>query len=457
MPVLTVASVQKYAANAKRREIPDARATGLYLVVQPKPSGAKSWALRFRKPDGKTTGKMKSAKMWLGPVDFSERETKDDPVIGAPLTLGQARVLAAQIARKRERGIDVIAEQKAAEERKKAVAAAHAVNTFGACVREFFIEYRTKKQKIRPRRWRENASLLGLYYKPGSDPATTEPKLIDGGLASTWADKAVASIDGHDVHTVVKAAKVSSDARARKLHTALSGLFTWLVQERRVTANPCKGVARPGASDPRERVLTDAEIVLFWHACDQIGAPFGPLFKVLLLVGCRLREAARMTHSELDDDGVWTIPGARTKNHRPLSLALPPLVRQIISSVPVIQSSAGYVFTTNGRTPVSGFSRAKKLLDAAMAKSAGHAVPQFRLHDLRRTFATGMAGLGVALPVVEKLLNHVSGSFAGVVGIYQRHAYVAEKTEALARWAKHVEGLVEGKSKVVPLRGKKEA
>ena len=81
MPVLTVASVKKYAAQTKRREIPDAKATGLYLVIQPKRSGAKSWALRFRRPDGRP------AKMWLGRVEFTDRETEDDPVIGRGLRM----------------------------------------------------------------------------------------------------------------------------------------------------------------------------------------------------------------------------------------------------------------------------------------------------------------------------------------------------------------------------------
>jgi hypothetical protein len=151
MPVLTVASVKKFGATPKRREIPDARATGLYLVIQPRSSGAKSWALRFRRP----------AKMTLGSVDFADRETKDDPVIGAPLTLGQARELAAQIERKRKRGLDVIEEHKAAEARKSTAALDRAANTFGTCVREFFVDYRTKR-KVRQRRWRDTAALLGL-------------------------------------------------------------------------------------------------------------------------------------------------------------------------------------------------------------------------------------------------------------------------------------------------------
>jgi integrase len=442
MPVLTDASVKKYTAQAKRREIPDARATGLYLVIQPKPSGAKSWTLRFRRPNGRP------AKMTLGSIDLSDHETKDDPVIGAPLTLGQARVLAAEIERKRKRGTDVIEEHKAAEARKSTAAADRAANSFDACVREFFIDYRTKR-KARQRRWRDTASLLGLRYKPGSDPTTAEPELIKGGLVSIWGDKPVASIDGHDVHTVVsEARKLGSDGRARKLHAALSVVFSWLQQDRRVTANPCAGVSRPEPPEPRERFLTDAEIVAFWHGSDAIGAPFGSCFQIMLLTGARLREVAGMTRAELDADGVWTVPGSRTKNGRSLTLTLPPLAREIIGSLPVIEG--GFVFTTTGRTPIGGFSRAKHDLDAAVAKVAGRAVP-FRLHDLRRTFVTGLAALGVELPVVERAVNHVSGSFGGVAGVYNKHDYRAKVTEALRRWAAHVQGMVAEQTNVVAI------
>jgi integrase len=452
MPKLTDASVKKYAAMAKRREIPDTRGPGLHLVIQPKPSGAKSWALRFRRPDGRP------AKLTIGAVDLSDRKTKDKPVIGAALTLGQARELAIKIDSERKTGLDVIEEIKAQRARQRAVAADRAANTFGSCAREFFAAYKTRRQ-TRPRRWRDAASVLGLRYPPGSDPATTEPELIKGGLASVWVDKPVASIDGHDVHAVVsEARKLGSEGRARKLHAALSVLFSWLLRERRVSANPCGGVWRPGPPPARERVLTDAEIVAFWRGSDAIGAPFGPLFQLMLLTGCRLREAANMTRGEVDADGVWAIPGSRTKNGRSFSLTLPPLAKEIIARVPTIASEAGFVFTTNGRTAVSGFSRAKQQLDTAMAKSAGRAVAEFRLHDLRRSFVSGLAALGVALPVIERCVNHVSGSFGGIAGVYQKHEFAPEKAEALLRWAAHVQGLVEGQpAKVVAYRKKKEA
>ena len=189
-------------------------------------------------------------------------------------------------------------------------------------------------------------------------------------------------------------------------------------------------------------MLTDSEIATFWRACDRVSVPFGAMFRVMLLCGVRLREPAGMRRSELVD-GIWSLPGSRAKNGRSLTLGLPPLALQIMESVPRVNDE--FVFST-GKTAVSGFSKAKKALDTAMAEIAGKPVVPWRLHDLRRTAASGMAALGVQLPVIEKVLNHVSGSFGGIVGVYQRHEFAAEMTEALARWAVHVQGLVAERS-----------
>ena len=451
MPQLTVPTILKYRPTTKRREISDSKAKGLRLVIQP--TGRMSWIVRLRRPDGT------SAKISLGPVDISDRDTTDDPVHGAPHTLGQARQRAAEIDRKRMRDVDVVAEIKTEKLRKRTAAKDRAANTFGAAVREFFIDYRTKKRQIRPRNWRNDAATLGLRYPSGSDPATVEPEIIKGGLAEAWADKPIADIDGYAVHTVVEEARKSNNSRARKLHSALSVLFSWLQRQRRITVDPVRGVWKPGPPASRERVLTDAEIKIFWKASDRVGGVFGALYKIALLTGCRLREVSGMRHAELAD-GVWNIPGTRTKNHKLLSLTLPQLARDIIAGVPVppIKPTsakaevAELIFSTNGRTPVSGFSKAKRHLDAEMAKVAGKPVAAWRIHDLRRTFASGLAKLAVPLPVIERLLNHISGSFGGVQGIYQRYEFSDEMEQALQRWATHVEVLVSDRpSNITPL------
>jgi integrase len=119
--------------------------------------------------------------------------------------------------------------------------------------------------------------------------------------------------------------------------------------------------------------------------------------------------------------------------------------RDLIASVHRV-AGAGYVFTTNGKTPVSGWSKTKKRLDVKMlevarAEDAKAIIPPWTVHDLRRTAAAGLQRLGVPLPVTERILNHVSGSFGGIVGVYQRHEYAEERRDALEKWAQYVEGI----------------
>ena len=437
---LTDAAIRKLKAHKQRREIPDAKATGLYLIIQP--TGAKSFALRFRRPDGRST------KLTLGSLDTSA-EPADDPVLGAPLTLAMARQLAATIHRERKRGVDVIAEHKAAQERKRSHNEERGANTFAVAVRQFGDAHKPDRD-YRLKHWRYTARVLGLDYRVNGGA----PTVVVGSLADTWRDKPLADIDDHDIHVAVREAcdhgipgsgrrnKSKSEARGRTMHSALSLLFKWAIDERfdrNVRSNPCKLVTRPGQATSRDRVLTEAEIRLFWTATDRIGEPFGALLKLLLLTGCRREEVAGMRWSELSADGTWTIPSSRTKNWRAHDVPLPPLARDIIAGVRRVEGDL--IFTTNGRTSVSGFSRVKQRLDDLMG-----AVPPWRIHDLRRTAATGMAAIGVLPHVVEAVLNHVSGAKASVAGTYNRCAYEPEKKVALERWAVHVSAIVTGDS-----------
>jgi integrase len=438
---LTVAAVAKLRAGKARREIPDGT-SGLRLVIQP--SGAKSWAVRFRRPNGKP------AKLTLGSCDDNGKEGEGEPVIGGHLTLVAARRLATETRRQLALGRDPAAAYLAEKQRARAAAIETSANTFAVAARDFVEQYARKKV----RRWSEQARLLGLQ------PA--DLSLMPKGLAERWRDRPVAEIDGHDIHGIIdetrrmgapgleRRSEGQTESRARAMHACLSKMFGWLVQHRRVAANPVAGVHSPDAAPARDRVLTDAEVVAFWGATNTVGEPFGVLLKLLALTGCRLNEIARMTWDELSGDlAILHLPGERAKNHRPHNLPLPPLARELLAGVKRIEGCR-FVFSTNGRTPVSGFSKIKARLDATMA------IPPWKLHDLRRTVASGLQRLGVALPVTERVLNHVSGSFSGIVGVYQRHEYAEEQRIALERWAAHVAELVEGKpAGVVPIRGRR--
>jgi integrase len=440
--ILTAASVLKFKATRERRVIRDAAASSLYLVVQP--SGSKSWLMRFRTPSGRV------GKLTLGSVDLSGRELEGEPQIGMPLSLVAARQLAAEVHRRRALGRDVVAEHKA----KRRLGPAGA-NTFGQLVRKYVAEHARPKT----RNWRDTARMLGLSYPKTGDG---EPEEIEGGLAQRWASRDAGAVTEHDVWSVVEEARSSaipgieplrkdevSDVRAGLFFSAVSGLFGWLKKRRLIDSNPALGISRPEPPPARDRVLTSAELKKVWAAAEQLGPPFEQIVWMLVLTGCRAREVAEMRRDELSDDGsTWTIPGARTKNHRAHVLVLPALAAELVRSAPAI--SAEFTFSATGKGPAALSSKIKKKLDGF----AG--IAPWRVHDLRRTAATGMADVGIAPHVVEAVLNHVSGSKGGIAGVYNRSAYGPEKTAALARWAAHVEGLVsEQPSRVVPIRGRK--
>jgi integrase len=431
---LTSAAVEKLRPGKHRIEISDG-GNGLFLVIQP--TGSKSWALRFRRPGGRP------AKLALGSVYIKStgtREPDSAPIIGGHLTLAAARRLTGELRHEIAQGRDPARDHIVSRQRGRA-AGNSSTRLFAGAARKFIDDYKVPKKGRKPRRWQEIARILGWEYAEEG----CEPIQIKNGLAERWADKPIGEIDSADIHALIeeslqsglpgmKAREGVSDARGRKMADALGSMFKWLMRGRLIKANPCFGAYRPDAPNARDRVLSDSEIANFWRAAGTLNEPFGQLLKLLLLSGCRLNEVAGMRWDELDGD-VWTIPASRTKNGRPHVVPLNKLVLDLIASIHRRENSE-FAFTTTGRSPVSGWSKTKIRLDKAMNNTA-----PWRLHDLRRTAATGMAELGIAPHIVEAALNHVSGAKAGVAGTYNRAAYSQEKKAALDLWASHVEQL----------------
>jgi integrase len=204
----------------------------------------------------------------------------------------------------------------------------------------------------------------------------------------------------------------------------------------------------PTKERPRDRVLTDDELRWLWRACDELEWPFGPLTKLLLLTAQRRDEVAGMEWSEVDlKRATWTLPGEKVKNNRAHEVHLSAAALEVLKSVPHVSDSL--IFTSTGSTPVSGFSRAKSRLDTEMQMAKreelgkkADAIPDWILHDLRRTTATGMARLNFPPHVVDKVLNHVSGTIRGVAAVYNRFEYLEERRTALEAWGRYVENLV---------------
>ena len=246
-----------------------------------------------------------------------------------------------------------------------------------------------------------------------------------------WGNKRIQDITKRDVLDLLDGiVDRGGGLSANRVLAAIRKLFNWAVQRGIITASPAAGIKAPLAEQSRDRVLSDDEIRWLWLACDKARYPFGSMAKLLLLTGQRRNEVSGMTWDELDlDKALWTIPGGRTKNDEAHEVPLSDAALSVIASLPRIKSDKGYLFTTNAETHVSGYSRAKAMLDKAMLEIARAGawpdveIPRWTLHDLRRTAVSGMARLGIALPVIEKVVNHSSGSFAGIVGVYQRHHF----------------------------------
>jgi integrase len=240
---------------------------------------------------------------------------------------------------------------------------------------------------------------------------------------------------------------------------AVRKFFNWLVGRDVLMVSPCTLVTPPAAEQSRERILSDDELRLVWEAAHGDGWPFGPLVKLLILSGQRLSEVGGMRWDEVDLPGkLWTLPPERVKNRQRHEVPLSNAAVEILSALPRIKTTKGFVFTTRRDAAVSGYSRAKDRLDASIAAalpSDASAIEHWTYHDLRRTLSSGMARLGIQLPVIEKVINHTSGSFRGVVGVYQRHSFSDEKRKALDAWASFVLQIVAGQPRdnVVPLKG----
>jgi integrase len=271
-------------------------------------------------------------------------------------------------------------------------------------------------------------------------------------VAPVLGKKRLGDIEDRHVHVLMTAIADRGSPRTADLtFVVFRGMCNWaktLAGGKLIASNPCDGVTALAAVVKRKRVLSDDEIRLVWRATEKTAYPFGPIYRLALLLGLRRDEIAGLLWSEINLKGTptLTIDGSRTKNGETLILPLPEAAVTIIESLPKIGQSK-FVFTSTEKTHVTGYSRAKACVDRAILEllpEGAEAPPQWQMHDFRRTIATNMQKLGVRLEVTEAILNHVSGaSRSDVAGVYHLHDWADEKRTALDAWAKRVAAIVE--------------
>jgi integrase len=399
---LTALAVEKAKPGVVRREIPDGLLRGMYLVVQP--SGVKSWAVRYRH-------RGVSRKLTLG--------------AWPAIDLATARNLGATALRRVAEGFDPAAEK---QDTKRV--------TIADSVEHIIADYLARHVRQK-RTARETDRILRREVEPA------------------WKGRRIQDIAKRDIISLIDAIEQRGvPIMARRTFAIVRAMFSWCVDKDILAASPCAGLRPPGQPRFRDRVLTDAEIARVWRAADVIGHPYGPQIKLLILTGCRRAEIADLRWSEVDIEGrMIRLPRERCKNDTAHEVPLSDAALAVLASIP--RGRTDLVFpSATGRTSTAKFTKAKSCLNAAIAADGDEAMPVWVVHDIRRTVASGLARLGINLPVIEKCLNHTSGSFAGIVGVYQRHSFADEKRAALEAWARFVTALVENKpnDNVVGLR-----
>ncbi len=341
-------------------------------------------------------------------------------VHGDPWTVDEARTECKRLATMVDRGEDPMLEQR----RRREEAVSLEVEEY---VKAFTNRYLKEHW---PASWRDGARVLTLHFVP------------------RWRGYALSQIKRRDIANLMDTL-ADRPGTARLTFATLRRMFKWAVERGDLEHSPMVLMSGPATLKSRDRVLTDAELRAVWLAAEQMPFPFGPMYRLLILTGARREEVAAMDWQEIDlAAGTWTLPVARAKNNVAHIVPLSMPARKIIEAIG--PKRKGLVFSTTGKTAPSGFSKAKRRLDelalqqlAIDAANAGDdadevELVEFRVHDLRRTLATGLQRLGVRFEVTEAVLNHVSGAKGGVAGIYQRYHWSDEKRAALDAWARHV-------------------
>lgn len=423
------------ARDGKRTEFRDAGFRGLVLIVQP--SGTKSWALRYRY-------KGKPVRLTLGAAIAKVGEERPAPPLGSPLTLAEARIVA------RDQLAILAAGHDPRAVRSASLDEAECPPTFADLAHDFLADASRKNKH-----WMDVARDLGFRRGDRAKPWSADNLALADGPSPirAWGSRQPGEVSRRDVAALLR--DVNANRRGtgvNKTLAALRHLFNVLMASGVVNSNPADRIPAPVAVKSRDRSLDDAELSGILIALDAMEttqrwhrSPFVSAMRLLIYTGARLNEIARLRWSEVDlANRRLRIDADRMKMKRPHTIHLADTPMEIVRGLPRY-SDTDIVFTTNGKVPISAWGLFKKHLDLAAP-----GIAPWRLHDLRRAFASGAARLGVPIHVVEKALAHRSGTFSGIVGTYQQHRFERETATALDAWAAHLDTLTKNTA-VTPL------
>jgi integrase len=256
----------------------------------------------------------------------------------------------------------------------------------------------------------------------------------------------VTTLTRREIGTIIDNMADRAPIHANRVLAYAKAMFSWAVGRGYLDDSPATAIAKPTIEVARDRTPSIDELVEIWAAAVELGYPFGHAVRLLMLTATRRDEVSAMRVPELKlalPDATWTIPSARSKNGRAIRIPLAPLALDVVADALRCRSiESALVFTTTGDTSISGWSRAKARLDAIITRnrrqreSRAPAMPAWRLHDLRRSFATHACDvLNVDPAVADRCLNHVGASTTSTVSrIYARNELFEARRQALSAW-----------------------
>lgn len=352
--------------------------------------------------------------------------------------LADAHLEHAAAAAELEKGIDPGAKKQTAKQARK----------LAPTIEDLVGDYITKWAKPRKRSWEE------------------DERQLEKDVVRAWGPRKAEDITRREVRVLIEEKAAAAPIAANRLLACVRRMFNWAVEQDILEHSPATRIKAPAKENRKERVLTPDEIRAFWNATEGATEEIRRALKLILATGQRPGEVIGARWEEFDlEGGWWTIPSERAKNGQAHRVPLSPLARRLLGVF-----GKGYLFPSPaGKEPTS-------MNPTALARATGrHArmeplpvksksrgirkrhkppvaweVEPFTPHDLRRTAASLMTGIGVSRLVVSKILNHAE---RGVTAVYDRHSYDMEKRDALVRWGAHLEQIAAGeKAVVVPIR-----
>jgi integrase len=277
---------------------------------------------------------------------------------------------------------------------------------------------------------------LTLYAKVQKKSWRDDARLLHREVLSHWGHRKAFDITRRDVLVLLdQIVQRGAPIQANRVLALIRKLYNWAISRDLIEHNPCIQVKPPGKEHQRDRVLNDDEIRLVWNATEQLDPPTAAQLRLRLLTAQRGGEVRTMRWEDIDmESGWWTIPARIAKNGLSHRVPLSRPVLDLLSHLQAIIGESPWVFPSGrrqGRPIVDVRKSAKRVCNLSGVV--------FVPHDLRRTAASHMAGMGISRLVVGKILNHAE---PGVTKVYDRHSYDAEKRQALNAWGERVMELV---------------